>query len=289
VPADYDPAMPPGDAGFRFILATRRLDRVYRRLDRLRSTAILALVSDAGLDRFNAWAYQRATAYRPGREEFRSELFPWEQQALERHFPAPPARILVGGAGGGRESLVLARRGYDVLAFEPALELAHAMAAAAADEQLPVAAYQGGYSDLERLVEVPEGAVRAAAALGPFDGVIAGWGSFTHVRSHGERVATLRALAGLTSGPLLVSFIATRADGEDENAGALVRRLLARHGRRPEDRFSMFMGFQHPVSPSEVGQLAGAAELEVLELDFGGAALAPYAVLRHVPDRGRKG
>src|SRR5918994_2664192 len=99
----------PGDAGFRFILATRRLDRTYRRLDRLRSTAILAIASDAALERFNAWTYSGSASYRPGSEDFRTDLFPWEEEAIERFFPRPPARVLVGGAGGGREPLALAR------------------------------------------------------------------------------------------------------------------------------------------------------------------------------------
>jgi hypothetical protein len=67
----------PDDAGFRFILATRRLDRAYRKLDRLRSAAILAVASDAALDRFNAWTYENSASYRPGSEEFRTDLFPW--------------------------------------------------------------------------------------------------------------------------------------------------------------------------------------------------------------------
>jgi hypothetical protein len=269
----------PGDAGFRFILAMRRLDRAYRRLDQLRSTAILAIASDAALDRFNAWTYEGSESYRPGSEGFRTDLFPWEEEAIERFFPRPPARVLVGGAGAGREPLALARLGYDIVAFEPAEELARAMADAAAAEGLGVDSYVGGYDELQALVGMPGGAVRSAESLGPFDAAIAGWGSFTHVRTRAQRVATLRALGRVTTGPLLVSFIVVRADG-DAGGGRLKRRLLARHGREPHDRFSMFMGFQHPVSPGEVTALAAEAALDVVQLDFGGATLAPYAVLR---------
>jgi hypothetical protein len=271
----------PGDAGFRFILATRRLDRAYRKLDRLRSAAILAVASDAALDRFNAWTYESSASYRPGSEEFRTDLFPWEEQAIEQFFPRPPARLLVGGAGAGREPLALARRGYDVVAFEPVRELARGMADAAAAEQLSVDAYAGGYDGLERLESVPGGTVRSAGSLGPFDAAIAGWGSFTHLRTRARRVATLDALARVTTGPLLVSFIAVRADGDDADRSGVKRSLLARRGREPHDRFSMFMGFQHPVSPAEVGELAATAGLEVIALDFGGTTLAPYAVLQH--------
>jgi hypothetical protein len=281
------PAMPsPGDRGFRFILATRRLDRAYQRLDQLRSTAILAVASDAALDRFNAWAYERSASYRPGSEEFRTDLFPWEEVAIERFFPRAPARVLVGGAGGGREPLALARSGYEVVAFEPAEELARAMADAAAADGLGVDAYVGGYDDVERLERVQDGAVRSATSLGPFDAAIAGWGSFTHIRTRAARVATLEALGRVTSGPLLVSFIALRPDGDGGGGSELKRRLLARRSRVPHDQFSMYMGFQHPVNAGEVAELAAEAGLEIVHLDFGGTTLAPYAVLGR-PDAGR--
>jgi hypothetical protein len=278
----------PGDAGFRFILATRRLDRWYRRLDRLRSTAILVVASDAALDRFNAWTYSGTSSYRPGSEEFRRDLFPWEEEAIERFFPPAPARVLVGGAGAGREPLALARLGYEVVAFEPAQQLARGMADAAAAEQLAVDAYAGGYDDMDTLASVPTGAVRSAASLGPFDAAIAGWGSFTHVRTRSARVATLAALGRVTTGPLLVSFIAVRPDGDGGGGSELKCRLLARRGREPHDRFSMYMGFQHPVSAAEVAELAAEAGLDLVHLDFGGTTLAPYVVLRSGAESTRK-
>ena len=42
----------------------------------------------------------------------------WEQGAVERHFP-PGGRILVTGAGGGREVLALLALGFDAVGYEP--------------------------------------------------------------------------------------------------------------------------------------------------------------------------
>ena len=49
-------------------------------------------------------------------------LWPWEREAIERHFPKE-GRLLVGSAGCGREVIALSRMGYVVTAFEcnPAL------------------------------------------------------------------------------------------------------------------------------------------------------------------------
>ena len=57
--------------------------------------------------------------------------FRGRKRCFERYFPPPPAHILVGGAGGGREAFALLERGYRVTAFEPSEALAASMAAAA--------------------------------------------------------------------------------------------------------------------------------------------------------------
>jgi hypothetical protein len=59
---------------------------------------------------------------------FRSYLFPKEEKIIKEYFPPPPARCLIGAAGGGREALALAGMGYEVLAFEPVPQLALALA-----------------------------------------------------------------------------------------------------------------------------------------------------------------
>jgi hypothetical protein len=265
------------DLGLRLILATRILDRAYARLDRLRSLAVLSLAPDAALDRFNDWAYSESDAYRRGSAAFRRGLFPWEEDVLRRFFPTPPARVLVGGAGAGREPVALAALGYDVVAFEPVSALA---GAASPSHGGGVQWYRAGYEDLPALESVEGGHAARLSELGPFDGAVFGWGSFTHLRTHADRSAALKAIADVTRGPILVSFIAVRA-----SRGSRPRRikswLLARRGREPWDDFSIHMGFRHPVSEEEVTALADEVGLGVLELEFrGGETFAPYAVLR---------
>jgi hypothetical protein len=266
------------DLGLRVILATRILDRAYARLDRVRSLAVLSLAPDATLDRFNDWAYSQSKAYRRGSAGFRRELFPWEEDVVRRFFPTPPARVLVGGAGSGREPVALAALGYDVVAFEPVTTLAGAVNAT--DETGAVHWYRAGYEDLPTLASVEGGPSARLPDLGPFHVAIFGWGSFSHLRKDASRVAALRAFADVTLGPILVSFIALKGSGA-ARARRITRRLLARRGREPCDDFSIQMGFRHPVSEDEIEALAEDAGLDVLELKFGsGETLAPYVVLR---------
>ena len=266
----------PDTLGLRVINRSRVIERVYARLNALRSFAVLAFASERTLDGFNTATYAAAERYDPNSDAFISSLYPWEEAAIERHFPRPPARILVGGAGAGREPLALAELGYAVVAFEPVARLAEAMAKRAATAGAPVTSYRGGYRQLPRLE--PVGGSGNQTLTPGFDGAVIGWGSISHLFTDRDRVRALESMAALTSGPILVSFIATRPEGPLQ-ASRLRKWLLNRHGRHVADRFSISMGFHHPVNEEEVRQLAATANLEVVALEFSSSALAPHAVL----------
>jgi hypothetical protein len=267
-----------GQLGKRLILASRVVERIYGRLDRIRSTAILGLASDAALDLYNKHVYEGADRYRPDSEAFVGVLYPWEEAAIRNHFPPPPAHLLIGGAGAGREPLALATIGYRVTAFEPVPALAASMDQTARARGLAdVATYVAGYQNLPALTSL-DGTRETLSTLGPFDGAVIGWGSFSHLRSEAARVETLRQMSAETHGPVLVSFISVRLEGPSDS-GKLRSRLLRRRGRHSSDRFSMTMGFHHPVNQEEVRRLADAAGLEVVAIDFSAASLAPHAVL----------
>src|ERR1700752_2352975 len=88
----------------RLVHSTTLIDRAYFRFDRLRSLLVLAFGSDSFFEVHSKLAYEASTAYRADSPQFRSGLFPWEQRVIREFFPAPPARGLPGGAGGGREA-----------------------------------------------------------------------------------------------------------------------------------------------------------------------------------------
>ncbi len=241
--------------GARALVASRAIDRLYRWFDRLRSEIVAAVASDELLDRFNELAYGGAPRYQPESGVFREYLFPFEENALARFFPPPPARVLIGGAGGGREALALARRGYRVVGFEPAGRLVNQLARGRAG--LPVEVHIGAYRDLEQLF--PDD--------GTFDAAIFGWVSFSHLRTEEDRLGALRQYARLTSGPVLVSFLALKT--EPTQRLARFRRLLPRRADRdPQDIFAMTVGLYHPVDEEEVRDLVQRAGMRILHINF---------------------
>jgi len=61
-------------------------------------------------------------------EDQRSGLYPFERRGLA-FFPPPPARLLLHGAGAGRELFALLAMGYTVDAYEPVASFVNAASA----------------------------------------------------------------------------------------------------------------------------------------------------------------
>jgi hypothetical protein len=150
-------------------------------------------------------------------------LFAWEQAFFARHLPKPPARVLVGGAGAGREVRALLDLGYAVDAFEPA-----AVAYGALEARFGTAGTmrRGTYEDLRS-----EGALADLRAH-RYDAVVCGWSSLGHVLGEDTRADAMRALDRLAPrGPILTSFWM---------------------GETAQDVFQSHAGFMHRFTREEV-------------------------------------
>ena len=263
----------------RAVRLTHLVDRAYRKFDRLRSALVVALASERFFDEYNTLAYSATESYQPASSAFRTGLFDWEEDAVRRYFPAPPARVLVGGAGGGREPFALLDKGYAVVAFDPAGPLVRGMAAAAPGGQLR--AYCGSYSSLPMLRDADGKEIVDLRREPPFDAAIVGWSSFSHLRSDGERVETLRAFGALTNGPILVSYFPDPAPADTAASGGMLRQWLRRRARRRGPSvFSVQIGYYRLLRHADVEDLVRQAGLSVVGAERGGNW--PYVVVRRI-------
>jgi len=271
---------PRGDLGARFLAATRWVDRAQLLFDRARSELVAGLASDDVLDRFNDLIYSGAEGYDPGEAGFRAYLFPWEEEVIEHSFPAPPAKILIGGAGSGRETFALLERGFEVVAFDPSEGLIRLMFKRVTGD-LSLEVFRAGYEDLPRLASPSGGPPRDIRELGPFDASVLGWGSYSHLRTRAQRIQTLRSFGEITEGPIIVSFLHVAGDLHRRafrRFAPIRRRLRARHGRVEGDAFSIYIGFYHVFDDAEIRDLADRAGLRVRHLSEARESW-PYAVL----------
>lgn len=266
----------------RVIVATATIDRILRGVGLVRDEVALATIDPGAWRDIGARLYARSAQFRPGSDHNRGGLWEWEIDAIRRHFPPAPARILVAGCGGGREVCSLLERGYVVpLAYDPVEAFVTSLRATLArcgEHELAVASHE----------DVASGVVR----LPPFDAALVGWTSYSHVPDPQMRRRFLRRLRERApQAPVLLSFLGPPPDpaAREERLRATVRAALGRfpwsHATAPGDRFESRAGFVHYFTEDElVAEAADAGYRAVCYSDLR-TALCPHAVL--VPDTGR--
>ncbi len=220
----------------------------------------------------NAAIYAREKGYLSGGRWFAQGLFDWEKKAMEH--PAFPrqGRLLLGGAGGGRELHALLKLGYRVTAFDPCKAMLPSLQSCVQKVASAVGPFCASYEDLIA------GRVPDEVKDSQYDAVILGWGSFSHVLNAADRSALLRVLKSLCrSGPVLLSFLTppTTPAGRIERPRPNLRKLFRMLGAPAEasdgDAFQPGAGFVHLFTPEEVRALASEAGYRLLVAD-----LAPY-------------
>lgn len=190
----------------------------------------------------------------------RQGLWEWEAAAVDAHFP-PGGRVVVTGAGGGREVVGLLARGFDAVGYEPNADLVAAGRAVLAED-----------ADGDRLRPMERDVWPADA--GACDAVVVGWGSYTLMPGRASRVAFLRGLRGAVEpgAPVLVSFFVRGNEGTSRRIAQVanvVRRL--RRAEPVEVGDGLVPNFVHGFSEAEIAE-------ELAEAGFGVVhyADAPY-------------
>jgi hypothetical protein len=244
------------------------------RFDAVRSMAVLAFASDEVLKAHNDVHYG---GMMPG-----SGLFEWEKEAVRDHFPPPPARVLVGAAGLGRESFALAEMGYSVTAFEPVDQLVARMRAMLQNTVPPIRVFQGAYQDMPILDRHQRPASHDLRTDPPFDAAVIGWVSLSHILKDTERVETLRRFAEVTHGPILASFFPADS-GQPRESGKSLGTWIRRRGhrRRGLSRFVIRGGYCRLLSAEDITRLAKEAGLDVRAIHLR-HAFQPHAVFSTV-------
>jgi hypothetical protein len=256
----------------------RQVTRAYQLHAVLRDELLFAYTPPAHRTDVTALAYSGGPAlYGPGSRHFESGLLEWERTALALMNVGPRSRVLIGGIGGGRELPEVARMASHVVAFEPSAAL-YEFARGAAEALPNVAVHHASYDDLVDAVAGRGGPLEGA--LGPYDAVILGRGSFGHVTDETAQLALLNALRESSpDAPVLLSVTLRRAPGDLGNsvgARRALRGVLGRLGGRPVRpglRYEDRCGFLYRFTEAEIRELSQQTRYRVGEL-----ALSPYAL-----------
>ncbi|MFZ0278814.1 MAG: class I SAM-dependent methyltransferase [Candidatus Sulfotelmatobacter sp.] len=205
-----------------FDLADRWLNRLGRFASAMHEGFWLGCL---GADELNAVTAEHfdQSKYYASTEHNLSGFFGWEKSVVDRFFQRG-SRILVAGAGGGREVLALRKAGFDAEGFECSVPLVRA------SEQIFERLGESKYVTFCEADGVPEGPRT-------YDGLVVGWTVYTHIPTKVRRVAFLQALKqrALPGSPLLVSYFAQSRASEDVLVYRTARlwRLLLRGRTEP--------------------------------------------------------
>lgn len=206
----------------------------------------LGLLRERTLQRVTADGYANGSTFSTD-DHNRRGLFGWERSAVERYF-TERTRVVIAGAGGGREALALVEQGFDVVAFDPDERLIEECR-----RRLTAAEAQ----KLTLLTSAPNAVPAISDAS--FDAGIVGWGVLGHMTSEGARASFLRCFAALLKpgAPVLISFHLRPSQSRTD----LLRHGIAKSvaavtfGRKPQvgDRFRIesTASFLHLFTPEE--------------------------------------
>ena len=96
------------------------LDRVARVFAIAREALAFPILAENDWLELGRSLYGHSSKYSAGSEHNESGLFSFQRSAIEAAFPPPPASILVGACGGGRELFALLERRYRMAAaYDP--------------------------------------------------------------------------------------------------------------------------------------------------------------------------
>jgi SAM-dependent methyltransferase len=126
-------------------------------------------------------------------EDIATGLLDWERDLVER-FVAPGARVLIVGAGSGRDVVPLVERGCAVTGVEPASQALAVARRVLRERGLAATLVDGFFED--------------AVIAGPFDVVMFSYYSYSYIPGSSRRVGTLRKARALLAddGRILVSY-----------------------------------------------------------------------------------
>lgn len=150
----------------------------------------------------------------------RSGLWAWESDMVTRFFGGCQ-RLLIVGAGGGREVLALTQLGFEARGLECNHKLVEAANLLLAEENLP-----------PTVQYAPPNTCRNLGIS--YDGLVVGWGAYMLIQGRAQRVALLRSMRAQTlpDTPILISFF-SRPPGARRfriiaAVGNVLRQLLGR-------------------------------------------------------------
>lgn len=229
------------------------VNRVIRWIRILVTGIFIGILKREDLMRVDQWFYNRRDSYISD-DYNRKPLFSWEESII-RQFFTDCRNIYVLAAGGGREIYNLHKMGFNIDGSEY-------------NEKLRT--YGNDFLKREGIDKVIEKAERdkCAPSEQKYEGVILGWGFYTHIKGRDKRIEFLRQVADILNddGRILCSFWHTEKPSVMLKRIEIIGRFFARITRNepPETGDSLAPEFVHYFRRQEIVEEFAHAGFELL-------------------------
>jgi len=172
------------------------LQKVYHFLNAVLTGFWLGTMSEKSLDYSDELHYNQSKKYTDD-DYTSSGLFEWEKVRIEKYFSNAKSILLIG-AGGGREVLALSKMGFNVYGYECNSVLVDYGNLLLQKNQIS-----------NKIKYLPRNTV--PAEIEKYDGIIIGWGAYSHIRGKRKRLSFLADIYPLLKkdAPLMISFLRT--------------------------------------------------------------------------------
>ncbi len=177
--------------------------KTYNFMDAVLSGFWLGVMSEKSLDLYDELHYNNSEKYADDNYNL-SGLFEWEKERIEKYF-SKAKKILLLAAGGGRETVALIRMGFDIDSYEcnkVLIEYGNA--------------FLQKYTKNFKIKYLPKDST--PEEVKKYDGIIIGWGAYSHIRGSKKRIAFLEQLQPFLNkdAPLMISFLTKEEKGRQE-------------------------------------------------------------------------
>lgn len=172
-------------------------------MDAVQSGFWLGIMSEKSLDLYDELHYDKSEKYTDDNYNL-SGLYEWEKERIEKYF-SKAKNILLLAAGGGREALPLIRMGFNLDSYECNRVLV---------EYGNV--FLQRYTKEFKIKYLPKDSTPEEGKK--YDGIIIGWGAYSHIRGSKKRIAFQEQLQQFLNkdAPLMISFLTKEERGRQE-------------------------------------------------------------------------
>jgi len=181
----------------------RFMTNIYNFLYAVLSGFWLGVMSEKSLDIYDELHYNHSKKYTDDNYNL-SGLSKWETDRIEKYF-SNAKNILLIAAGGGRETLVLSKMGFKVDSYECNATLVEYGNIFLQKHKID-----------NKIKHLPENSV--PDEIKKYDGIIIGWGAYSHIRGTKKRISFLGRLYPFLhpEAPLMISFLTKGETGRQE-------------------------------------------------------------------------